>query len=140
MAPELALQAFESHGSAQISQLKGYTDQTLVMVELPDTSQRGAFELQRSYVAPHTLTFKPISYAGDGFVKSNVITRILQSEVDYVTKGEEAQTALTLGELQIFLQGRPGAEWAHCTCVPGEAPLQARRAVQGPHLSRYDLR
>ena len=105
MAPELALQTFQSRGAVQNSELKGYTDQTLVMAELLDSSQRGAFELQRSFVAPNTLTFKPIRYTGDSFVKSNVITRILQSEVDYVSKGESAQTALTAANYKFSYKG-----------------------------------
>ena len=105
MAPELALQTFQSRGAVQNSELKGYTDQTLVMAELVDSSQRGAFELQRSFVAPNTLTFKPIRYTGDSFVKTNVIARILQSEVDYVTKGESAQTALTPANYKFSYKG-----------------------------------
>ncbi len=105
LAPELALQTFQSRGAVQNSELKGYTDQTLVMAELVDSSQRGAFELQRSYVAPRTLTFKPIRYTGDSFVKTNVIARILQSEVDYVTKGDSAQTALTPANYKFSYKG-----------------------------------
>jgi hypothetical protein len=105
MAPEIALQTFESRGVEQNSALKGYTDQTLVMAELTDSSQRGAFELQRSFVAPHTLAFKPIRYTGDTFVKSNVIARILQSEVDYVTKGDSAETALTPANYKFSYKG-----------------------------------
>ena len=44
MAPEMALQTFESRGAMQNSELKGYTDQTLVMAELVDSSQRGAYD------------------------------------------------------------------------------------------------
>ncbi len=62
MAPELALQAFQSRaGNSRLPDCSAYTDDTLVMAELPDTSQRGAFELQRSYVAPRSLSFKPLS-------------------------------------------------------------------------------
>src|SRR5580704_12555397 len=73
MTPELSLEMLESHGPWQSAALKGYTDETLVMADLVDSSQRAAFQLERSYVAPHTLTFKPISYTGDAFVKNNVI-------------------------------------------------------------------
>ena len=105
MAPEVALQAFQRRDGRQNSGLASYTDQTLVMAELPDTSQRGAFELQRSFVAPHTLTFKPIQFTGDSFVKSNVITRLLQSEVDYVSKGNSQQTALTAANYKFYYKG-----------------------------------
>ena len=105
MAPELALQMFESRGPWQKAALKAYTDQTLVMAELPDTSQRGAFELQSAYVAPNSLTFKPIRYTGDPFVKNNVITRILQSEVDYVNKQDVSRTALTRANYKFSYKG-----------------------------------
>lgn len=105
LPPNQALETFESRGPYQNSELKGYTDQTLVMAELVDTSQRGAFELQRSYVAPRTLTFKPIHYTGDSFVKNNVITRILQSEVDYATRSNAAETALTAANYKFAYKG-----------------------------------
>jgi hypothetical protein len=105
MTPELSLEMLESHGPWQSAALKGYTDETLVMADLVDSSQRAAFQLERSYVAPHTLTFKPISYTGDAFVKNNVITRILQSEVDYVTRDNAAQTALTVANYKFSYKG-----------------------------------
>ena len=95
MAPEVALAMFESHAPRQKSELKSYTDETLVMAELPESSQRGALELESSYTAPHSLRFKPIRYSGDAFVKTNVIARILQSEVDYAAKDDAERTALT---------------------------------------------
>jgi biotin carboxyl carrier protein len=105
MTPELSLEMLESHGPWQSAALKGYTDETLVMADLVDSSQRAALQLERSYVAPHTLTFKPISYTGDAFVKNNVITRILQSEVDYVTRDDAAQTALTVANYKFSYKG-----------------------------------
>ena len=105
MAPELALQMFESRGPWQKAELKAYTNQTLVMAELPDSSQRGAFELQGSYLAPHGLTFKPIRYTGDSFVKTNIINRVLQSEVDYVSKDDVSHTALTPANYKFAYKG-----------------------------------
>lgn len=75
------------------------------MAELLDSSQRGAFELQSSYVAPHNLTFKPMRYTGDPFVKTNVIPRILQSEVDYVSKDDTSRTALTAANYKFSYKG-----------------------------------
>lgn len=105
VAPEVALQMFQSRGPWQQTALKAYTDQTLVMAELLDSSRRGAFELQSSYVAPHSLTFKPIGYTGDPFVKNNVIARILQSEVDYVSKEDASRTALTATNYKFSYKG-----------------------------------
>src|SRR5271165_5383000 len=47
VAPDLALRIFESQGQQQSAALRGYTDDTLIIAELADTSQRGAFELRR---------------------------------------------------------------------------------------------
>jgi hypothetical protein len=68
---------------------------TVIHAELPDTSQSGEFEVERKFEAPHTLLFTPVHFTGDGFVKSNVITRLLQSEVDHVQKDDPAQTAIS---------------------------------------------
>ena len=105
MAPEVALQMFESRGPRQKSELKSYTDETLVMAELLDSSQRGAFELESAYIAPHSLSFKPIRYTGDAFVKNNVIARILQSEVDYAAKDDGGRTALSRANYKFSYKG-----------------------------------
>ena len=59
------------------------------------TALRGVFELERRYAAPKTLQFVPVQFSGDGFVKHNVINRLLQQEVDRTEKQDGAQTAIT---------------------------------------------
>jgi hypothetical protein len=95
MSPELALAAFMHRSEQQAAGLAAYSAVTVIHAELPDTSQRGEFELQRRFEAPHSLQFTPVRFTGDGFVKSNVITRLLQSEVDHVQKDDPAQTAIS---------------------------------------------
>lgn len=95
MAPELALQAYLQKSAQQSAYLASYSATTLVRAQLPDTAQSGEFELQRHYANPHSLEFKAVRYTGDGFVKSNVITRLLQSEVDHVRKDDPALSAIT---------------------------------------------
>ena len=94
MSPELALSAYYQCASRQAQALGGYSAASLIRVELPDNAQRGEFELERHYIAPHTLTFKALRFVGDAFVKTNVIARLLQSEVDHVQKDDPALTAL----------------------------------------------
>ncbi|HEV8524817.1 MAG TPA: hypothetical protein VGQ71_09985 [Terriglobales bacterium] len=94
MAPELALSAYQQRLARQNLLLTGYSASTRIAAELPDTSQRGEFELKRRYIAPNQLKFTPVKFSGDGFVKSNVITRLLQSEVDHVSRGTGSQTAI----------------------------------------------
>lgn len=94
MSADLALQTYQKQASRQSQALAGYSAATLIRAELPASSQHGEFELERRYTAPRTLAFKPLHYEGDGFVKTNVIARLLQSEVDHVQKDDPSATAL----------------------------------------------
>jgi len=95
MAPELALQVFMQRTTAQPGKLAGYTDTTVVEAELPDTAQKGKYELIRSFTAPHSLSFATVKFTGDSFVKTNVIVRLLQQEVDLTKKGNPEATAIS---------------------------------------------
>jgi hypothetical protein len=105
MSPDLALSTYQHRSSQQAAALAGYSAVTVVRAELPDTSQQGEFELQRKYEAPHTLQFTPVHYTGDGFVKSNVITRLLQSEVEHVQKDDPALTAISPANYKFSYKG-----------------------------------
>lgn len=94
MSPELALQVCQQRQEEQSAKLVAYSDETVMVADLPDTKQKGEYELQRSYEAPSTLKFKPVRYEGDDFVKNNVLVRLLQSEVDHTVKRESPQTAI----------------------------------------------
>ncbi len=105
MSPDLALATYQQRVSQQASQLSAYSAVTVVRAELPDSSQQGEFELQRKFEAPHTLLFTPVHYSGDGFVKNNVITRLLQSEVDHVQKDDPSLTAITPANYKFSYKG-----------------------------------
>jgi hypothetical protein len=94
MAPELALQVYRGRTVLQSQDLAAYSAITIIRAQLPETDQQGEIEVQRHFSAPHTLQFTAVHYAGDGFVKTNVITRLLQSEVDHVQKDDGALTAI----------------------------------------------
>lgn len=94
MTSDLTLQALAHNDENQARELAGYTATTVIAAELPESSQKAEFELTRKYVAPKLLQFTPVRFTGDPFVKSNIIIRLLQSEVDRVEKGETAQTAI----------------------------------------------
>jgi hypothetical protein len=105
MSPELALRAYEKRAAAQASELVSYSSTTLIRADMPDSSQHGEYELQRHYAAPRTLDFKPVRFTGDGFVKTNVITRLLQSEVDHVQRDDIPLTALTPANYKFSYKG-----------------------------------
>lgn len=106
LAPELALQSFLKRSSEQGQKLAGYRDETIVTAELPDTNQRGEYQLERTYTAqPKTLAFSNAHFTGDGFVKTNVITRLLQSEVDHVEKSDPEETAVNFKNYKFYYKG-----------------------------------
>jgi len=105
MAPELALRAYHQKAAIQAAALTEYSSTTLIRAALPETSQSGEFELQRHYSAPRSLQFKAIKFIGDGFVKTNIITRLLQSEVDHVQKDDLTLTALTHANYKFSSKG-----------------------------------
>jgi len=106
MAPELALQIYEQRAAEQDAKLAEYSDQMIVEAVLPDTSQKGEYELVRTYSAsPRQLSFTTVKFTGDSFVKTNVITRFLQSEVDHVQKSDPAASAINEKNYKITYKG-----------------------------------
>jgi hypothetical protein len=105
LTPELALDVYQRRASQQGSDLAAYSAATVIRAQLPRTSQQGEFELERHYAAPRTLEFKPVRYSGDSFVKSNIIARLLQSEVDHVQKGDTVATAIIPANYKFSYKG-----------------------------------
>jgi len=105
MAPELALQVYHGRSVIQAQQLAAYSAVTTIRAELPDTAQQGEFELQRHFEAPHTLQFTALHYTGDGFVKTNIISRLLQSEVDHVKQDDTGLTAISSQNYKFSYKG-----------------------------------
>jgi hypothetical protein len=105
MAPELALQVCRGRSQVQAEQLASYSATALIRARLPDTSQFGEYEVQQHYLAPRTLAFKALRFTGDAFVKTNVITRLLQSEVDHVQKDDPALNAISPGNYRFSYKG-----------------------------------
>jgi hypothetical protein len=105
MAPELALRAYERRSALQAAELVSYSATTVIRAQLPDSEQSGEYQLQRHYSAPRTLEFKALHFEGDNFVKSNIITRLLQSEVDHVQKDDTSLTALSTANYKFSFKG-----------------------------------
>jgi hypothetical protein len=96
LGPELALQKYGEHSRDQNNRLPSYESDTVVHAELPDSAQQGEYELVASYTAvPRSLSYSSVHFEGDRFVKSNVILKLLQSEVDHVRKGDDGATAIS---------------------------------------------
>ncbi len=105
MAPELTLETFETRTARQNAALASYSATTVIRAELPETKQQGEFEMKRMFAAPKTLLFKALQFTGDTFVKTNVITRLLQSEVEHVEKQDPTSTALSDANYKFSYKG-----------------------------------
>jgi hypothetical protein len=95
MGPDRALQVYQERVRFQAQHLGGYSAAIVVRAQLVGIGQRGEYALECQYAAPRSIRFTPLHYAGDAFVKSNVIMRVLQSEVDRVQKGDEKGIAIS---------------------------------------------
>jgi hypothetical protein len=105
MSPELALQVHEARLQRQARELGAYSDTTVVAAELPKSKQQGSFRLQRVFSAPGSLAFKAVNFVGDGFVKTNVIARLLQSEADHAKKGDNGDLAISSANYKFTYRG-----------------------------------
>ncbi len=105
MTPELTLAMFMQRQQQQANDLSGYSAVMVISAELPDTQQKGEYELTRTFEAPATLKFKGVKFTGDNFVKTNVITRLLQSEVDHTAPEKMAQSALNSDNYKFSYRG-----------------------------------
>jgi hypothetical protein len=105
LAYDAALLVYLRRAHDQLHSLVSFSDITVVDAELPESSQRGRLKLRRVFAAPRSLTFQVIDFAGDNFIKSNVIGRLLQSEVDHVQKDEGAKVAITDANYRFSYKG-----------------------------------
>lgn len=114
LGPEEALATYHRRMYEQATSLSAYSDTTVMKAELPETAQQAEYELQRQYAAPATLRFTPVNFKGDRFVKSNVLVRLLQSEVDHVSKRQGTQTAINDQNYKFSLKGTEDLNGVNC--------------------------
>jgi len=105
MSPELALQTYTARSARQTNDLASYTATTVIHAELPETKQQGEYEVKRQYSAPKSLLFTALRFTGDTFVKSNVIIRLMQSEVDHVQKDDGRLVAVSDANYKFSYKG-----------------------------------
>jgi len=136
LEPSAALETYQRLAAAQAEHLAALQDQTIIHAELPGTSQSGDYELVRTYTAaPRSLHYVSVKFTGDGFVKSNVIVRVLQSEVEQVERGDRAATAITERNYKFSFEG-PDALAGHTVYV---FEVKPRRRAAGLFKGRIFL-
>ena len=106
VSPELALQTYERQNALQAAEPVSYSAYIVVHADLSDTFQEAEYDLQQTFTAPKTLKFKAVRSTGDIFVKSNVILRLLQAEVNHAKYDDPALTAVNAVNYKFLYKGR----------------------------------
>jgi hypothetical protein len=105
MSPELALRSYQARASQQAAGLTSYTSTSVIHAELPESKQQGEYEVKRQFAAPKSLLFTALHFSGDTFVKANVITRLMQSEVEHVEKDDSSSMAFSAANYKFVYKG-----------------------------------
>jgi hypothetical protein len=105
MSPGLALQVHDARTKRQARELGEYSDLTTIEAQLPQSGQEGVYQLRQIYSAPKSLAFKKVNFTGDSFVKTNVIARLLQSEVEHAKAASNDDTAITTANYKFSYKG-----------------------------------
>lgn len=106
LGPEMTLQRYVMHSREQSFRLPSYESYTVVHAELPDTAQQGEYELIASYTAmPRSLRYSSVHFEGDRFVKSTVIVKLLQSDVEHVRQGDSGATEISEQNYKFCYEG-----------------------------------
>jgi hypothetical protein len=133
MSADQAMASFQRRSANQSAELTSYSSVSIIDAELPDTSQHGEYELERTFKAPRTLLFKPIRFVGDRFVKVNIIARLLEAEVDRVKKNDVAQTAISAANYKLSYKGKTDIE-GHLVYVFQVKPYMKRPGLFKGHI------
>lgn len=100
-----ALHLYQKRAQQQLFTLAAYSDELTIQAEVPASSQTGEVSLRETFATPHTLSYTSARFSGDGFINQNVITRLLESNVDHVRRGMESKTAILERNYKFFYKG-----------------------------------
>ena len=106
MAPEFALQVLQGHAQVQSAGtgrlFRDYGGARATSRHRPIRRVSAEAKLLR---AANAGLRKALRFTGDNFVKSNIILRVLQSEVDHVQKDDPALTAISAANYSSHTRG-----------------------------------
>lgn len=86
LSPQQALITYEARALRQLTTLAAYSDETTIEAEIPAIGEKGQCSLRRTFSAPQSLIYTAVEFVGDTFVKTNVIYRVLKSDVENAEK------------------------------------------------------
>ncbi len=105
LSPEQALRTYQERALRQLTTLAGYSDKTTIEAEIPAMAVKGQFSSKRTFSAPQSLDYTATSFVGDNFVKTNVIYRVLESDVEGVEKHMAPKVAILESNYRFSYKG-----------------------------------
>ena len=105
LSPQQALIIYEARGLRQLTTLAAYSDRTTIEAEIPAIGEKGHCTLRRTFSAPQSLIYTAVEFVGDNFVKTNVIYRVLASDVENVEKKTGQRVAILESNYRFSYKG-----------------------------------
>jgi hypothetical protein len=105
MSPEQALRTYQERALRQVTTLARYSDKTTIEVEIPAMAVKGQCSLRRTFSVPQSLTYTEVNFVGDTFVKTDVIYRLLESDVERVGKNTMPKVAILESNYRFSYEG-----------------------------------
>jgi hypothetical protein len=105
LSPQRALITYEARALRQLTTLAAYSDKTTIEAEIPTMGEKGQCSLRRTFSAPQSLIYTAVEFVGDTFVKTNVIYRVLESDVENVEKKTGQRVAILESNYRFSYKG-----------------------------------
>jgi hypothetical protein len=105
LSPQQALVTYEARAVRQLTTLAAYSDKTTIEAEIPAMGEKGQCSLRRTFSAPQSLIYRAVEFVGDTFVKTNVIYRVLESDVENAEKETGQRSAILESNYRFSYKG-----------------------------------
>jgi hypothetical protein len=105
LSPRQALITYEARALRQLATLAAYSDKTTIEAEIPAIGEKGQCTLRRTFSGQQSLIYTAVEFTGDAFVKTNVIHRVLESDVENAEKKTGQRVAIVDSNYRFTYKG-----------------------------------
>jgi len=77
-----ALQLYQKRAQRQLVAMAAYSDEVTVVAEAPAASETAEVTVRETFDPPRSLSYSCAHFTGGGFINKNVITHVLERNVD----------------------------------------------------------
>ena len=89
-----ALQIYQKRAQRQLVAMAAYSDEVTVVAEAPAASETAEVTVRETFDPPRSLSYSCAHFSGGGFINKNVITHVLERNVDHVRREMGSKTAI----------------------------------------------